>query len=91
MSKITEEHIIELYEQFKSFFKNNSDNFQELSPKEIINVISQNITLQWNEKSLNGYIINLIHMFNGEEFKRTINNFAETYFIENICETQNLL
>ena len=88
MAKIKNEMVEELYRLFKNFYLQNQKNFNNFSQTDIVNKIIKNIGNidEWNETSLRGYIINLIYMIKGKGFKWTINNYAENYFIENLCK-----
>jgi len=83
--KITNLHVEDLYSKFKIFYIENQNQFVNLQQTDIVNQIVKQIDLDWNLVSLKGYIVNLIYMIKGDTFKWTINEYAENYFIKNIC------
>ncbi len=83
--KITNLHVEDLYIKFKEFYIENKNNFFNMQQKDIVNGIVNKVDLEWNLVSLKGYIVNLIYMLKGETFKWTINDYAENYYIKNIC------
>lgn len=90
MSRITEEHVKDVYEKFRKYFEINKETFFEKKQKHIVEEIKQLIEdenkFEWNEASLSDYINDLIYMLKGQQFARTINSFAEKYLIERICQ-----
>lgn len=88
---ITENHIKDLYSKFYTYIKTNGiETIGSKKQKHIVEDIKQLIynenQFDWNEASLSDYINNLIYMLKGETFARTINKYAETFFIEQICK-----
>ena len=88
---ITENHIKDLYSKFYTYIKTNGiETIRSQKQKHIVEGIKQLIydenQFDWNEASLSDYINNLIYMLKGETFARTINKYAETFFIEQICK-----
>ena len=90
MPRITQEHIKDVYKKFKEYFELNNDDFFQRVPKHIVEdikkIIKDENIFEWNDASLSDYINDLIYMLKGQQFARTINSFAEKYFIENICQ-----
>ncbi|PLX21960.1 ATPase [Candidatus Parcubacteria bacterium] len=87
--KITNKHIKDVYQKFKDFYIKNESSFFEITQKYIVEEIKKIIyaegTFEWNNASLTDYINTLVYMLKGQQFARTINKFAEQYFIENLC------
>ena len=90
MNKITKSHIKDIYEKVKEYYFTNKDNFLQKTQKHIVedikNIVLTENQFTWNDASLTDYINDLIYMIKGQQFARTINRFAEEYFIENICK-----
>ena len=90
MPRITQEHIQDVYRKFKEYFELNKDDFFQKVPKHIVEdikkIIKDENIFEWNDASLSDYINDLIYMLKGQQFARTINSFAEKYFIEKICQ-----
>ncbi|MFA7091193.1 MAG: AAA family ATPase [Arcobacteraceae bacterium] len=90
MPRITQEHIKDVYKKFKEYFELNNDDFFQRVPKHIVEdikkIIKDENIFEWNDASLSDYINDLIYMLKGQQFARTINSFAEKYFIEKICQ-----
>lgn len=90
MPQIVNEQIIDVYEKFKNYYVENEKEFPSLQQRTITNYIVSLIQNEkkftWNITSLTDYVNDLVYMVRGEQFARTINKFAETYFIDNMCK-----
>jgi len=89
MPRITDKQIIDVYEKFKTYYLAHQKDFDILTQKEITDKITSLIINEkkftWNVTSLTDYVNDLVYLVRGQQFARTINKFAETYFIDNIC------
>lgn len=85
MSKITEEQIKDVYNKLMKYSNKDLQVFQNKTQSHIVNkvktIILDEANFNWNETSLSDYINTIIYMIKGQVFARTVNSFAEQYFI----------
>lgn len=88
MPSITEAHVEDVYAKLVNYSNKELLVFQNKAQSHIVDDIKEVImnenNYEWNETSLSDYINALLYMIKGQVFARTINKFAEQYFVSNL-------